>query len=382
MTDMRKARLLMMTIGTMAFSVYAMDSWGAVGSSASDGQTSAAATQRQGPRKAGAKSRGDADPTSAPAQALARLARIADVHRDIVYKTVGKRDLLLDVYAPKGKSGPHPTVVFIHGGGWRSGTKDNLFSDRFMGVVEPLLVSGVQVVSIDYRLSGDGALARDMVADCKDAMRWLRKNADKCGVDLERVGLWGPSAGGHLVLMVGLTKDDQFVGDPALAPYPIKVRFIDSWFGPTDMASMAAKSRVGAEGFSRLVGTPAQDTSQPVQLVQSVQSVQPAQPHDRYAEISPMTYLGKGAPAILLCHGERDSTVPISQSQELYDKGRQMGLDVTLMIVRNAAHNFRATGEVAPSLEEIQAQNVEFIRKHLGLPAESGHASHPVEEKP
>ncbi|MCX7014108.1 MAG: alpha/beta hydrolase [Candidatus Sumerlaeota bacterium] len=333
---------------------------------APDSQTTVAAARKsRGPKDPGAKARRDDEPTTASAQALARLAQLAVIRRDVAYKIVGERKLLLDLYAPKGKgAGPYPTVVFIHGGGWRSGTKDTLFADRFMGVVEPLPASGGAVVSIDYRLSGDGALAKDMVADCKDALRYLSKNAKECGVDIARLGVWGPSAGGHLALMVGLTRDNQFVGDPALASYPVKVRFIDSWYGPSDMRTMGSESRVGAEGFTRLVGTSGPDAA------------------ERLAEISPITYLDKSAPPMLLCQGERDTTVPPAQSQTLYDKAREMGLDATLMLVRNAAHNFRATDEMSPSLEEIQARNVEFIRKHLGLPGESNPASRAAEAKP
>ena len=110
------------------------------------------------------------------------------VERDIVYARVGSRKLLLDLYVPPKRSAPLPVIVWIHGGGWRGGSKGS------GGRALPMLQRGYAVVDVGYRLSGE-AIFPAQVEDCKAAVRWVRANADKYGLDPKRIGAWGSSAG-------------------------------------------------------------------------------------------------------------------------------------------------------------------------------------------
>ncbi len=118
-------------------------------------------------------------------------------HADVTYAEVDGRELLLDVYAREPRpERPVPVVVWVHGGGWRGGSKDRI--NRSL----PILDHGYGFVSVGYRLSGE-AIFPAAIADVKAAFRWVRANAGRYGFDGERIGAWGSSAGGHLVALLG-----------------------------------------------------------------------------------------------------------------------------------------------------------------------------------
>ena len=118
-------------------------------------------------------------------------------HRDLAYVKDGHRLQALDLFVPARRSGPVPLIIFVHGGGWIGGTKDNCpplragFTDR-----------GFAVASINYRLSSD-AIFPAQIEDCKAAVRWLRAHATEYGLDPEHFAAWGSSAGGQLVALLG-----------------------------------------------------------------------------------------------------------------------------------------------------------------------------------
>jgi len=284
-----------------------------------------------------------------------RLAKHADIKRNIVFKAVGEQQLMLDFYVPKAAGGEKlPTVVFIHGGGWRAGTKNAVYAERFVGTMERLLAAGVQVVSIDYRLASEKARYKELIADCKDSVRWLHKDAAKWRVDPERMGVWGPSAGGHLALMVGLTGDGDFPGDKALQDSSSKVKFIVSWYGTTDFLEHYRESgrRIGGVFTTLLGGTP-EDAPQ------------------AYKEASPISYVTKTSVPMLLCQGAKDFVVPRSQAEILAAKAREVGAPVEYLLVANAGHNFQALGgtTLRPSLAEVQKRTADFMFKYLGAKA-------------
>ena len=124
----------------------------------------------------------------------------AEVQTDVVYGKIGERELKMDLMVPKEKSeNPLPVVVWIHGGAWLEGTKEP-------NVALPLVKYGFVTASIEYRLTPE-AIWPAQIHDCKAAIRFLRANAKKFNIDPGRIGVWGSSAGGHLVAMLGLTGD-------------------------------------------------------------------------------------------------------------------------------------------------------------------------------
>ena len=260
--------------------------------------------------------------------ALAALPAPAQPLPDLVYARAGGKDLLLDLYLPEKSAGPAPVVVWIHGGGWRNGSKEQTPARR-------LVPRGYAVASINYRLSGE-AIFPAQIEDCKAAVRWLRANAAKYSLDPQRFAAWGSSAGGHLVALLGTSGDAE-------APSS-RVQAVIDFFGPTDFLQMDAagsKMRHNAPDSpeSLLVGGAIQENKEKV------------------ARANPISYVTAGDPPFLIMHGDQDPLVPHHQSELLADALKKAGVEVTFRTVKGAGHGFGGP--------EINAAVDAFLDKHL-----------------
>ena len=131
----------------------------------------------------------------------AKFVRVANGYRvipNLTYLRAGGVDLKLDVYQPRMITGPNPTLIYFHGGGWTNGSKEGS-ALTFL----PYLEMGWTVVNVAYRLA-DAAHAPAAVEDCRCALRWVYRNADQYNFDLDKVVVTGNSAGGHLALTTGM----------------------------------------------------------------------------------------------------------------------------------------------------------------------------------
>ncbi len=170
-------------------------------------------------------------------------------------------DLMLDVYFPADKVyDKYPVAVYIHGGGFLSGSKDRVF--KYKSIAGTMMKMGYAVVSIDYRLLDGDNTFPDNIIDCKDAIRWIYKNADEYGFDTNNIGVWGTSAGGHLALMTGYTADDEYVGDTALSQYSSDVSWAIDLFGASDLETIIdGKSNIViANRIEKYFGVEVKDT--------------------------------------------------------------------------------------------------------------------------
>ena len=147
-----------------------------------------------------------------------------------MYKDVGDFQAKVDVYTRYDRR-PGPTMVYIHGGGWSSGSKE-----QYVLWFLPYLQLGMRVVSVQYRLAGV-ASAPAAVKDCRCALYWVFQNAAKYGFDPAKIALTGGSSGGHLVLMTGLLKPSDGLDDDCPGPQPGPVKAIVNYYGPTDLVS-------------------------------------------------------------------------------------------------------------------------------------------------
>jgi len=271
-----------------------------------------------------------------------QLPEGVQVDRDLVYAQVGQRELLLDLYRPKQPSAPLPVVLWVHGGGWRGGSKDS--PRRTL----PLVARGYAVASVGYRLSGE-AIFPAAVEDCQAAVRWVRANAEKYGLDPNRVGAWGSSAGGHLVAMLGTCSDvETFVTD-AHRDQSGRVQAVCDWFGPTDFLRMndfAGSIDHDAAGSpeSLFLGGPIQENKQLA------------------AKANPITYVSKNDPPFLIMHGDNDRSVPYNQSELLAAALAKAGVEATLYRVQGGGHGFGGATDTPEQLFEMVAR---FFDKHL-----------------
>lgn len=274
----------------------------------------------------------------------------ATLERDIVYSKVGDRELLLDLCLPAERSAPAPVIVWVHGGGWRNGSKNAGSQARGM------LERGYAVVDVGYRLSGE-AIFPAQVEDCKAAVRWVRANATKYGFDPNRIGAWGSSAGGHLVAFLGTAGDVKEFDTETNAQYSSRVQAICDWFGPTDLLQMDEHMIEG----SRLVHD---DPGSPESLL--VGGPIQNEPYKSVArKANPITYVTRDDPPFLIMHGDKDMLVPLHQSELLLDALNKAGVSASLYVVKGGGHGLRG-GKETP--EELSQMVADFFDKHLKAP--------------
>lgn len=255
------------------------------------------------------------------------LAENVQALRDLEYVRNGHERQKLDLYLPKRGSDDEklPLVVWIHGGGWQGGSKEGCPARHLTG-------EGFAVASVNYRLSGHATFPAQ-IHDCKTAIRFLRANADKYGLDPDRVGVWGSSAGGHLVSLLGTSGDVKELEGPDLyADQSSRVQAVCNYYGPTELLKMGEQSGPNSRldhdspnsPESKLLGGPVQ---QQVELARLA---------------SPMTHISKDDPPFLTVHGDADPVVPVQQGKTFHEALKQAGVDSELYVVKEGGHgNFR-----------------------------------------
>jgi acetyl esterase/lipase len=283
---------------------------------------------------------------------------------DLVYADSGNRPRLLDLYVPRGAPRPLPVIVWLHAGGWRSGSRKHApdLSRHFA-------MHGFAMASTDYRYSTEATFPAPL-HDVKAAIRWLRANAVGYGLDGRRIGLWGASAGGHLATLAALTPDEKFGHDESVAnthrELPTHVQAVVTAYAPIDFLEMDAQrddSLVAVDDPSAFVLPPGARTAD----ARSYESLLIGAPiHDRpdlARAASPLAYVASGAPPFLIVHGRSDRAVPMQQSELLHDALARCGTDVTLHLVDGLGHGFLDRPDATPkhTLAVIEA----FFRRHL-----------------
>lgn len=257
--------------------------------------------------------------------------------KDIEFANHNDIALKLDLYLPEKIKGNVPVIVFIHGGGWKNGSKAS--GKRGAWIVP----HGFAIASISYRLTDVGQWP-DQINDCYAAVRWVRKNAKKYGLNGKRVGCWGTSAGAHLAALVGTR------------PYPVKERVSSrvqatvDWFGPSELLSMPPNNigngrtaeDVANSNGAKLLGSTVKDVPKLAKDASALENVS--------EDDSPF----------LIMHGTADTGVPISQSEMLHKALRKAGVPSTFIALEGAKHG----GPEFISPESNQAF-LEFFTKYL-----------------
>jgi acetyl esterase/lipase len=254
-----------------------------------------------------------ASPLTVCAQQPRPLPEGVKAERNLEYIKDGHERNKLDVYWPEKGDGPFPLVVWIHGGGWKAGSKDNC-------PLVWLVPKGYAVASINYRFL-QHAEHPAQIEDCKAAIRWLRANAPKYKIDTQHVGVAGASAGGHLSALVGVSGNSkEYDGHGGNTDQPSKVQAVLDLFGP-----LGIPSKEGRKG-----------------------------------EVLP--HVSKDSPPFLIIHGDADKVVPIRQSEQLDEALKKAGVEVTFVRIEGAGHSGKEF-----QTEEMRKKYQEFFDKHLKM---------------
>ena len=240
---------------------------------------------------------------------------------ELTYAQVpGYRPLSLDLHVPEG-DGPFPTLLWVHGGGWVTGT-------RTMGRANKMARYGYAVAATEYRLAAEARFPAQL-HDLKGAVRWLRANAAEFRLDAGRIAGWGASAGAHLVALVALTPGianlEGEVGGHLEQSAALQA--VVDFFGVSDLVMLDS---------GRMTGTPMPGDSATMQ--HALLGYAPSDHPTEARAASPLGRVGREAPPFFIGHGDVDPLVPFQHSQLLHDALQRAGGDVTLVAVRGAVH--------------------------------------------
>ena len=263
-------------------------------------------------------------------------AKLGTSQLDVTYCTVAGVELKMDVYYPATMNGPAPAAVYVHGGAWRSGDKR---SGVGSGEGAILTSAGFVVFAVNYRLAPEYRFPA-MIEDVKCAIRSIRAHASDYGIDPDRIGAFGASAGGHLVSMLGTTDASAGFDVGQYLEHSSRVQAVVDMCGPSDLTL--------------------QFSDEQTQRASEVFTI------DQLVKASPVSYITPDDPPFLILQGDRDRVVPPEQSQVLYDRLTAGGVSAQLVMVENAGHGFDPVGgETNPPRAELSLMVLGFLVEHL-----------------
>lgn len=204
------------------------------------------------------------------------------------------------------------------------------------GILAGFAQQGYICVSVEYRLSGV-AIFPAQIEDCKCAVRFLRANAKKYGLNPNRIGAWGESAGGHLAALLGTAGDvKDLEGNGGYLEFSSRVQAVCNWFGAIAFEGAYLPPE---HSVSQLLGGPPQNR------------------RELAKKASPFGYISQDDPPFLIMHGDSDKIVPVVTSLTFYKNLKAAGVDAALQVIQGAGHKFT-------EIHHFQSV-LEFFDKHL-----------------
>jgi acetyl esterase/lipase len=256
---------------------------------------------------------------SASSSVLNEAFKFSATHKDVAYDDahVAQR---VDVYLAESDK-PMPAMIYIHGGGWRAGSKNRVPAWLMSAVREGWL----SVVSVEYRFT-DVAPHPAQVNDCMRAIQFVRHNAAKWNIDPQRIGVTGGSAGRQ----------------------SSRVACAVSFAGPTDW-SLLRELEHKHPAYRQLLGyepgTPADEMDAKATM-----------------DVSPISFASKDDPPVMLVHGDKDKIVPLKHARNMNERLKSVGVKTELVIIEGANHSVAGAGP------QVAERANTFVREQLLRP--------------
>lgn len=279
--------------------------------------------------------------------------------RDVVYKQVFydyySSALKMDLMLPS-TEGPHPCVVYVAGGGFIEQHTESL-----IGLQVALAQAGYVVASVRHRVVPECQFPEPLI-DVKEAIRWLRAHAETYGIDKERIGMLGDSAGGYCCTMTALTNDTGLFESEAYSDESSSVSCVADLYGCTDLRMLGAGYDEAEDPYHRTPAAPEALflNGLSYSFFENLGGSVFDTPEEKVAESSPFAYITADAPAFLIMHGTDDVLNSPLSSYVLHKKLVEAGVDSTLYMVKGAGHDDPAFDQ--PAAVKLL---VEFFDKHL-----------------
>jgi len=245
------------------------------------------------------------------------------VYGNISYANDTSHFHLLDIYLPANANKKLPLVIWIHGGAWMLNDK---YADMgyMKNTIHALLDSGYALASIDYRYSTVAPFPAQ-AQDCNQAIQFLYDHAEEYKLDKNKFALMGFSAGGHLASLISLSGNNAVKAFyPEGKPASFTIKTVIDFYGPSD--------------FVILAGAPDTAINNDRNPVAILLGALPLKRPDLAKAASPVTYIDKNDPPFLIVQGEKDESVPYTQSVILQSWLQLAGIKNELIIVRGAPH--------------------------------------------
>ena len=258
------------------------------------------------------------------------------IKEGIVIGEGGGRSLKADIFLPPLEEKNRPAVLFIHGGGWIEGDRSQL---RGYGILLARL--GFVCMCNSYRLSNE-SIWPAQIQDVNCAIRYLRANATDLGLDPNRIGVSGNSAGGHLSLMAAATNYDQiFEGEGGSNEVSSEIKAVCAIYPPTTIRQLEMLNPL-ENAFLMLMGKEAKK--------------------EDYDKASPLNYVTEDYPPCMLIHGSTDSVVRLKDSTKFYEKLIEFNRPASLHIFSEEEHAFDGEPDYGRAIADLQAL---FFKKYL-----------------
>lgn len=259
-------------------------------------------------------------------------------YKNIEYQNVDGKSLTLNMYVPKNLKGPVPCLVFIHGGAWKKGKKeDYLFYNVHFAKL------GYVTATVSYRLSGVAKFPA-AIQDVNCAIRWIRAHAEEYSINPDQIGAVGGSAGGHLAMLAGFADDPELEGNGGHQDQSSKLQAIVNFYGVCDLTTDDVHGR-----------------SEPIDFFGKTIEEAP----ELYAQGSPLKHLTKDAPPIITFHGTIDKVVTVKQSDLLHEKLEEKGIINYYDRIEGWPHTMDLSQKVNAHCKYMIER---FLEKHLPLP--------------
>ena len=267
------------------------------------------------------------------------------IDKNVIYRTVNGRQLQLEVVRPiQPASDRLPAVLYIHGGSWHHGNYC-----QGLPLLKPLVATGKYIAfSVEYRFAQHKPFPAQ-IHDCKAAVRFIRANAEKFGVDPNRIGVFGHSAGGHLAALLGTSSGvKELEGKGENLDQSSEVQCVINNYGPGDIVALLESNKTIPyiiNATRKLIDGPLKEK------------------RDVAIQASPVTYADKNDPPMLIFQGDIDRIVPFEHSAALHAAIQKAGGRSDLIVVKGHGHGFPF--EKAPLADELNRRTKLFFDKHL-----------------
>jgi acetyl esterase/lipase len=255
---------------------------------------------------------------------------------NVVYANADPQQVM-DIVRPKDTSQKHPAVLCIHGGGFRAGSRKG-----YQALCIRLAKEGYVAATVDYRLAPKAPFPA-AVYDVKAAVRYLRANAAKLGIDPDKIGTMGGSAGGHLTLFLGVTGNvPEFEGDGPNKDQSSKVQAVVSFYGPSDLTKSYGRSVDAAEVLPLFLGGNLEHA------------------REMHLRASPLNWVTPDAAPTMAIQGTKDRYVNYEQSIWIIDRLLAVGVPAELETIPGADHGFKGADE-----ERAEVRMLEWFKRWL-----------------